>query len=356
MKIAMMTRWNVPSGQSAHAEPIGRAWLEMGHHLVVLAPAGMDIPLKYRDDEHFVQRCYMQDIWGERGRNDYFFNPQPFLEEDYEIFLVEMVEIMPMPELLEIFPQIRKKAKTVLVVHETGLPSDSNWYKFDWDAIVCFDSRYKEFLVKVFPADKIAIMPFPCHPPEYGDEKEARKSLELPLDKKIVLAYGADSVYFHVALLPVFERLSREYPVLFILLSHHTQNMARELELPSFFLMREEMPTDDRLYMYLHASDAYIYYGRVSIGGVGVSSCVTTCMGAGRPVLVPNYCNFFDLSGEEVVKYGALTDLEQKLRDIFNGAESIKRSLAAAHKYASANSAPRIAEQFIHLFEKIKGT
>jgi hypothetical protein len=71
-------------------------------------------------------------------------------------------------------------------------------------------------------------------------------------------------------------------------------------------------------------------------------------------VLVPGYCNFFDLSGEEVVKYGALTHLEQKFRDIFDGAESIKRSLAAAHKYASAYSAPRIAEQYLRLFEKIK--
>ena len=353
MKIAMMTRWDVPSGQAAHAELIGRAWLEMGHKLVVFAPGGMDIPLRYGVDEPFVQRCYMQDIWGERERSDYFFNPQPFLEEDYEIFLVEMAQIMPMPELLEIFPQIKRKAKTVLVVHETGLPQDPNWYKFDWDAIVCFDSRYKEFLVKAFPAEKIEIIPFPCHSPEYGEAKEARKSLELPLGKKIVLAYGADSLYFHVDLFPVFERLSRDYPVLFLLLSHHTQNVARELEVPSFFLVREEMPPDDRLYVYLHASDAYIYYGRVSIDGVGVSSCITTCLGAGRPVLVPSYCNFFDLSGEELVKYSDFNDLEQKLRNIFNGAESIKRNLAAANEYASVNSGPRIAEHFINLFKKI---
>ena len=353
MKIVMMTRWNVPSGQSAHAEPTGRAWLEMGHHLLVFAPAGMDMPLKYQDDEPFVQRCYMQDIWGERGRSDYFFNPQPFLEEAYEIFLVEMVEIMPMPELLEIFPQIKKKAKTILVVHETGLPQDPNWYKFDWDAIVCFDSRYKDFLVKAFPAEKIAVIPFPCHPPSHGDKMKARRYLDLPLNKKIVLAYGADSLYFHADLFPVFEKLSRNYPVLFLLLSHHTQTATQELELPSFFLMREEMPPDDRLYAYLHASDAYIYYGRVSIGGVGVSSCVATCLGAGRPVLVPGYCNFFDLSGEEVVKYGDLTHLEQKIRDIFDGAENIKKSLAAAHEYASAYSAPRIAEQFLRLFEEI---
>jgi hypothetical protein len=355
MKIGMMTRWNVPSGQSSHAEPIGRAWLKMGHELKVFAPGGMDISLIYQKDELFVRRCYMQDIWGERERSDYFFDPEPFLEEDYEIFLVEMAAIMPMPELLEIFPRLKRKAKAVHVVHETALPSDPNWYKFDWDAIVCFDERYKEFISKAFPAEKIAIIPFPCHPPEHGDKKKARQSLGLPLDKKIIFAYGADSVYFHVELLPLMEKLSKDYPVLFVLITHHTQNIMPELKFPpEFFMVREDVPTEEQLYTYFHASDAYIYYGRVGIEGVGVSSCVTTCLGAGRPVLVPGYCNFFDLAGKEVIKYGDLHDLEQKLRDIFDGKKYVRESLAAAKEYALRNSGQAIAAQFIELFERVK--
>jgi hypothetical protein len=356
MKIAMMTRWNVPSGQSSHAEPIGHAWLEKGHELKIFAPAGMDLSLLYGQDEPFVQRCYMQDIWGERDRSDYFFDPRPFLKEDYEVFLVEMAAIMPMPELLGIFPQIKRKAKTVHVVHETGLPKDPNWYKFDWDAIVCFDERYKEFLAKALPEERIAIIPFPCHLPAHGDKKVARKLLGLPLDKKIVFAYGADSVYFHIDLLPVMEKLAKDYPVLFLLLTHHTQTAVAELKSkPKYFMLRDEMPTDDRLYTYLHASDAYIYYGRVSIDGVGVSSCVTTCLGAGRPVLVPGYCNFFDVSGKEVIKYGDFEDLEQNLRAIFDGAGSVRESLVAAEEYAARYSAHEIASQFIELFEGVRG-
>ena len=38
MKIAMMSRWNIPCGVSLHAELVGRAWVEMGHDLQVLAP------------------------------------------------------------------------------------------------------------------------------------------------------------------------------------------------------------------------------------------------------------------------------------------------------------------------------
>jgi glycosyltransferase involved in cell wall biosynthesis len=175
------------------------------------------------------------------------------------------------------------------------------------------------------------------------------------LDKKIVFAYGADSVYFHVELLPVMEKLSQDYPVLFLLLTHHTQTAVPELKSkPKYFLLRDEMPTDDRLYTYLHASDSYIYYGRVSIDGVGVSSCVTTCLGAGRPVLVPGYCNFFDLSGKEVIKYGDFEDLGQKLRDIFDGTESVRESLAAAEEYVTTNSGSQIATRFIELFENLK--
>jgi hypothetical protein len=355
MKIAMMTRWNVPSGQSAHAEPIGRAWLEMGHKIEVFAPAGMDLSLIYRQDEPFVHRCYVQDIWGERDRSDFFFDTQPFLEEDYDIFLVQMAAIMPMPELLSIFPQIKKKAKTVHVVHETGLPKDSNWYKFDWDSVVCFDERYKEFLIKAFPEEKITTIPFPCHPLERGDKDKARKLLGLSLDKKIVFAYGADSVYFHVGLFPVMEKLSKDYPVLFLLLSHHTQTAVPGLKyMPEFFLLRDEMPTDDRLYTYLQACDAYIYYGRMSIDGIGVSSCVMTCLGAGRPVLVPGYCSFFDLSGKEVIKYADFRDLEQKLRGIFDDVESCNENLVYAEEYTIRNSSIEVASQFVRLFEKLK--
>jgi len=356
MKIGIMTRWNAPSGESAHAEPLGQAWLKMGHELKVFAPKGMDLILMQREDEPFVHRCYLLDIWGERKRSDYFFDPRPFLEEDYEIFMVELAQFMPMPELLEIFPRIKKKAKTVLVVLEVGLPQDPNWYKFDWDAIVCFDARYKEFLVKAFSEQKVVIIPFPCHPPLHGDKREARIGLDLPLDKRIVFAYGFNTTKSHVDLFPAMERLSWNYPLLFLLLSHHGVKLETE---PDFLLLREEMPSLERLYTYLHASDAYVYHVRLEdlkLAGVGVSSSVATCLGAGRPILVPSYCNFFDLSGKEVIKYRDFEDLEQRLRDVFEGVESVKESLAAAEEYATKNSGREIALRFIELFKEISAS
>lgn len=352
MKIGIMTRWNVPSGQSSHAEPVGRAWIAMGHELKVFAAKGVDIYLQCREDEAFVHRCFVQDVWGQRQNDHYFFDPGPFLQEDYEIFVMEMANFMPMPEMLKIFPQIRKKAKTVLVVHETGLPSDPNWYKFEWDAIVCFDERYKDFMSKAFPEEKIVIIPFPCHPPLHGEQKQARIALGLPLDKRIVLAYGFNILFTHVDLFPVMERLAKNYPVSLLLLAHHDPTVLESK--PDFLILRSEMPPDDRLYTYLHASDVYVYYGRISVG-VGVSSCAATCLGAGRPVLAPASCRYFELSGKEVIKYRDLEELEQRLRDVFNGADYVKESLVAAEEYASRNSGMEIAKQFIELFNRILG-
>jgi len=346
-----MTRWNVPSGQSSHAEPIGRAWMEIGHQIVVFAPDGLDRHLLFHEDEPFVHRCFVQDAWGQRDSSRYFFDPTPYLREDYDIFVMEMAYLMPMPEMLEIFPQIKKKAKTVLVVHETGLPSDLNWYKFDWDAIVCFDARYKAFIAKAFPEKKIIIIPFPCQPPLPGDRDKARAYLGLPLEKKIVFCYGFDIMETHVDLFPVMENLSRDYPILLFLVTHH--DATKLSHVPDFLLLKDEMPRVEKLYSYLHASDAYIYYlrkGEPKMEGVGVSSSVAMCLGAGRPVLVPGYCNFFDLAGAEVIKYGNLQELVCKLRDIFEGAESIKKSLAAANEYATRNSGAEIAARFIELF------
>jgi glycosyltransferase involved in cell wall biosynthesis len=323
----------------------------MGHELKVFAPKGLDMALLCREDEPFVRRCYMQDVWGQRGREGFFFDPGPFLEEDFEVFLMEMACLMPMAEVLEIFPQIRRKAKTVLVVHETGLPSDPDWYRFEWDRIVCFDERYKAFLSQAFPEDRISIIPFPCHPPLHGEKARARMRLGLPLDKRIVFTYGFNLLQTHQDLIPLVGRLSGDYPVLLVLVTHH--DMARVDKRPEFLSIRDEMPTTADLYSYLHACDVYLHYVRgdeFKTQGVGVSSSVATCLGAGRPVLVPGYCNFFDLAGDEVIKYGNQSELEQRLRDVFEGAPYLNDHLLAAERYATRNSGSEIAKRFLELF------
>jgi hypothetical protein len=70
---------------------------------------------------------------------------------------------------------------------------------------------------------------------------------------------------------------------------------------------------------------------------------------------VPGYCNFFDLSGKEVIKYNDFQELVQRLRDSFEDVGYVKESLTAAEEYAARNSGFEIAKQFIELFNKVLG-
>lgn len=92
MKIAMMSRWNIPCGVSLHAELVGRAWVEMGHDLQVLAPVEWE-GYQSDADEPYVERCYRLPKPGRK--EDFFFNPKPFVEVDCDIFVVQNLEIPP---------------------------------------------------------------------------------------------------------------------------------------------------------------------------------------------------------------------------------------------------------------------
>lgn len=162
MKIKMMSRWNASCGVSAHAEMVGRIWRKMGHELKVLAPLENNLS-RTEKDEPYVVRCYeLNEKWS--GKEKPLFNPVPFLEDDFDVFVVQNLEMMPLQELLEIYPVIRERAKTVLVVHEGGPPQNPYFYKFGWDAVVCFDERYKDWLKNIYPAQQINIIPYPCYP------------------------------------------------------------------------------------------------------------------------------------------------------------------------------------------------
>ena len=137
MKIAILSRWNTACGVSFHAESVGREWVQNGHKLTVLAPNNIR---PVAGDEEYVIRCFSD----EGDHTQTFFHPEPFLDIDYEVLVVERVEWVPLEPLKQIFPEIRKKAKVVYVVQERKLPTNPLFYEFEWDAIVCFDERYKQ--------------------------------------------------------------------------------------------------------------------------------------------------------------------------------------------------------------------
>jgi len=344
MKIVMMSRWNIPCGVSLHAELIGREWVKMGHDLQVLAPVEVE---GYRCDvdEPYVKRCYTL-----RNKPGYFFDPEPFLRQDCDIFVVQNLEILPMEDLIEIYPLIREKAKTVFVVHEGKPPKDTIFYEFDWDAVVCFDERYKRFLKDIYSGDKIKVIAYPCHPIMHGDKVKARKKLGLPLDKKIIFNYGI-GIYRHLHLLPILERLNRDYPLILLTLTHiqdwYDLFEAEKGRYQFIELRKGDIPIRE-LYAYLHASDALLVH-KDSAEAIVVPSTVNLCLGSGCPILAYD-TNFFETFDREVLKYSAL---EQALKDVFEERERVKETLRNAEKYVRENSSYGIAKNLIELFESL---
>jgi len=296
MKIGMMSRWNASCGVSMHAELVGRAWVKMGHSLKVLAPMEWNKPLT-QEDEPYVTRCYRINYPLGEKREGWFFNQEPFFD-DFDVFLVQNLEIMPMKDLLSVFPKIRENAKTVLIVHEGSAPKEVNFYKFNFDAVVCFDERYRDrFLRDIFPEEKIHIISYPCHSLEKGDKEEARKRLALPQDKKIVFNYGL-WVSRHLHLLPSIERLSKRYPLMFLVLTE-IQDWYDLFEVAKkrydFIELRKGPISTELLYDYLHASDVLVLH-KDSAEVTVVSSTISTCLGSGCPILAydTNFVENFD--------------------------------------------------------------
>ncbi len=353
MKIGMVSRWNAACGVSVHAELIGRAWVEMGDKVTIFAPIEHSSTIATNKDEPYVIRCYRLNsyysklkLWKDAPR---YFNPKPFLENDYDLFVAQNLEILPMKPLLEIYPEIKKKARTLMVIHEGKLPRDPDFHKFDWDWIVCFDERYKRFLMKAFPEDKIKIIPYPCHPVKHGNKVKSRKKLGLPLDKKIILNYGI-GVYRHLHLLPKIERLNEKYPLIFLVITEHPDwfelwDAAKE-RYKFVQLIRASVP-DEELYRYLHASDVLLIH-KDSAEAVVVASTVYLCLGSGCPILT-HATNFVETLDKEVMKYSG--DPTERLIEVFEEKEGYRLTLKRALQYVENNSSYMTAIRFKELLQ-----
>ena len=223
-----------------------------------------------------------------------------------------------------------------------------SFFQFEWDAIICFDERYKDFLRQVYPEGKIHIIPFPCHRWLEGDKEEARKKLALPLDKKIVFAFGQK--WRHMTdeeTVATLKELSHEYPLKLVIISGAQRVFGFEgLDCE----IRKEVLEVPKLYDYLHAADVMIF-GKHSIPNAAVlSSTVHLCLGSGCPILARD-SNFFDFIDEEVFRYKDMEDFEQSLRSIFQGSAEVEEKRRATKRYCEANSGEKVAQRFIELFE-----
>ncbi len=341
MRIGMMSAWNLDAGPSIHAELIGREWIKMGHDLTVYSFLSSNFhgTTFVGQDEAYVTRCF-----GTRKGLD----PRPILSSNFNIFVAEDLGMLPEDELGKIFHHIRKKAKTVSVIHDAELSSDASFYQFDWDAIVCFDERYVKFLREVFAEELIHIIPYPCRPISKGDKMEWRRKLGLPLEKKIVLVFG-QHVKDDLEMLTSISTLGRHYPVLLLIVSIHAPTDIEAANVQAE--VRRESPAVAGLYNFLHASDALILHRKAENKAV-VSSTAHQCLGSGCPIIAFDSA-FFRNFGNEILKYGTAGEFEANLIEVFEQGKKLKETLRAAEEYVRENSGERIAEIYLKLFEEL---
>ncbi len=342
-----MGAWNTDSGASIHAEFVGREWVKAGHQLSVFSFYEHSIhgTALTDKDESYVNRCFTTS-----NHPQVKLDPLAFLKDDYEIFVVEDLGMLPQDPLGKIFHWIKRKAKTVNVIHDGRLSDKPTFYQFNWDAIVGFDKRYIEFLREGYPKELIHQIPYPCHPYKVGDKEEARRILNLPKDKKILFMFGP-AANIGLDTVPWLQKYGSGYPLLILIVSRDKEALikARHYSRNVDIEIREETLNLSQLYSYLHASDALIF-NKSSLPHVAVSSTVFQCIGSGCPIMARN-SNFIETLGEEVLAFKDEEGFKDCLLEVLEQREKYKNTLKNAKKYVLENSAEVVAKQFIDLFE-----
>jgi glycosyltransferase involved in cell wall biosynthesis len=347
MKIGMMSAWNQTSGVSIHAELVGRKWIEQSQELLVFSFLENDFHGRslVGQDEDYIIRCF-----GTRQATN-FLDPIPFVESDYEIFVAQDINMVPMDKLAKIFPIIKSKAKTVHVVHESRLSQEPSFYSHEWDELICFDDRFKDFLSRVYPEDKIHIIPFPCTRWDPKDKMEAREELDLPLDAKIVFVFGQKWRHIKHEEIEVLNDLSRKYNLLTIIISE-TQRVVG-FDLPECTcIFKKEVLDRDKLQQYLHASDTWLFPKRSLDNFAVLSSTIHFAMGSGC-IATARDSNFLYEIKDTVLSYNTQEEFKNCLIEAFEEGYNWKRARAAVKICCEQHESGKIASMFLKLFKNL---
>lgn len=349
MKIAMMSRWNATCGISSHAELVGREWVKK-HDLTVFSPTLESAtdwhhnPLE-KEDEEFVIRGYEQpETIGKTGWVD-----ERLWKEDYDVLVIQGLELLPIPTLLEVFPKI--EAKKVLVWHVGKLPVYKELYKLNFDAIVCFDFRFKNMLKGIYPKEKIHIIPFPCRPVVKvkgdNDKKRARNELGIPREKIILFSFGKQPLFEYEDYLWLANELKEIYDLKYLVLRSYGDSPPES----EFLEVRRGRPEYEGIYNYLRAADIFLL-PKPETEDIVVSSTVFQCLGALTPIVVPEV-GYVELMDKEIVKYKNREALKEKVIRLIEDEDLKEEVLRHAEQYVIENSAEKIAKKFIRLFEDV---
>ncbi len=337
MKIAMMSAWNTDSGTAIHAETVGRAWIASGHELTVFSHIRNDFHGTGFTgmDEDYVIRCFGTQKTG-------YLDSKPILDRNFDFFIIQDIRMLPVENLYRLLPKIKSRSKLVNILYENHLPEEKWFFKADWDTVVYFDRR-QEFFKEVYPRAKH--IPFPCFPPRSGNKAEARRKLNLPEGKNIIYFFCQRGYRPPITELPV---QLQETSILLIV----TQNgHSRAIERPGnkHGLVREEPALSrERFDDYLFASDICVLH-KVSTSDLAVvSSTAYQSLGTGCPIMAPAESDFFKESGDEIIKYRSITDLNRKLMEFTENREKLKKHMDNVKRFVRERSPEVISAMFLH--------
>jgi hypothetical protein len=344
-----MGAWNTDSGASIHSELIGREWVKAGHQLAVFSFYEYSIhgTALTNDDEDYVYRCFTTS-----NHPNVKLDPIPFLREEYEIFVVEDLGMLPQDQLRKIFHGIKRKAKTLTVIHDGKLSEDPSFYQFEWDAIVGFDERYIKFLKEGYPEELINQIPYPCYPLNVIDKMKAREMLHLPKDKNIIFMFGSAAAY-GIETIPWIEKICANYPIMILIVSKDRAALTKASEYLGKIdvNIREETLTISKLYDYLHASDALIY-NKPSQKHVTVSSTVFQCLGSGCPIIARE-SGFIENMPNIILKFNNENSFRNSVINVLEQREKYHLTMKEAKEYVFRNSSKIVADKFISLFRSL---
>jgi glycosyltransferase involved in cell wall biosynthesis len=351
MKILIVSRWNATCGISMHAELLGRE-LAKKHEIKVLAPyletANDWYHVKIENpDEDYVIRGYEQpkERWGEGKIHPLIY------EENFDVIIFEGgSHLLPVKTLLKIFPKI--KAKKIYVCHDADLRWFSeDFFQLDFDAVIAFDWRYQEMLLKKYPKEKVYIIPYPCLPIFKGDKNQFRKELNIEKDKIILFTFGRQPLNEYEDYFWLVEQLKEKYNIKYLIIRSAKEEKEEFPQIEVLEIRRGALPNEVIL-KYLVASDIHLIPKRKDQKDIVVSSTVCQTMGTLTPIVFPD-TRYVELLDKEVVKYKDREDLKEKVIRLIEDKDYRKAIITAAEKYVKENSQEVVAEKFIELFKSL---
>ncbi len=220
-----------------------------------------------------------------------------------------------------------------LFPHERLFPYLENWVFYTVlmisDAIIAHNNYTKLFLIKYYKQkpQKIKVIPhgnFIEYYPSNISREEARKTLNIPRDKIVLLFLGAIRKYKGLEeALPVLEEILSKYEQFYVMIcgKPYDEELADRIrgfcnKYPDKCFIRLEYIPDEEIQLFMKASDVGIIpYSRVTTSGSAL-----LFLSFGKPVIVPKLPPIVEQVGDAGIYYrpGDKESLKRAILELVN--------------------------------------